>query len=309
MGGEGMLPVRWMAPESLSDATYTPASDIWSYAIVCWEIYSGGMIPYCNMTNVEVYGFLMDNGRLNQPGLMPDAIYQGVCMECWVIDVFRRPEHEDIHNTLSAASQGLTTSKRLDLTLEQSWPCTLTVQRDSAPAFATPRKTLPAAARGGECGEDGARPVTTGRSSPTLAYSPPPEDDDGAASPTAPRSASQSTLKLATGRERPALSEDAHPGVPRQLYENMPSVAEESSACSVPAAAVPAALSRSMYPASCDSDDGGEGDANASSSAPQEQAAILGDDLVVPVYSNVAAHIGSSVSTHEKDGPPSLGRR
>ena len=41
-----MLPVRWMAPESLADGIYTPMSDIWSYGVTLYEIITFGSFPY-----------------------------------------------------------------------------------------------------------------------------------------------------------------------------------------------------------------------------------------------------------------------
>lgn len=45
-GGKGLLPVRWMAPESLKDGVFTCASDVWSYGIVLWEMAMLAEQPY-----------------------------------------------------------------------------------------------------------------------------------------------------------------------------------------------------------------------------------------------------------------------
>ncbi|CAB3990268.1 tyrosine- kinase receptor Tie-1-like, partial [Paramuricea clavata] len=64
---QARLPVKWMAPEDLFHETCTSMSDVWSYGIVLWEIFTIGDSPYPGHKGKEVVNLLETGYRMPKP--------------------------------------------------------------------------------------------------------------------------------------------------------------------------------------------------------------------------------------------------
>uniref|UniRef100_A0A8C0FVV8 Fibroblast growth factor receptor n=1 Tax=Bubo bubo TaxID=30461 RepID=A0A8C0FVV8_BUBBB len=63
----GRLPVKWMAPEALFDRVYTHQSDVWSFGILMWEIFTLGGSPYPGIPVEELFKLLKEGHRMDRP--------------------------------------------------------------------------------------------------------------------------------------------------------------------------------------------------------------------------------------------------
>ncbi|CAI9720557.1 putative molluscan insulin-related peptide(s) receptor [Octopus vulgaris] len=98
-GGNALLPVRWMAPESLKDGIYTSLSDVWSYGVVIWEMATLAAMPYQGLSNSEVVKFVSDGKIMEKPEGCPKRLYSLMLM-CWQYKPKQRPSFKDIINAL-----------------------------------------------------------------------------------------------------------------------------------------------------------------------------------------------------------------
>uniref|UniRef100_A0A8D0CEW2 Tyrosine-protein kinase receptor n=1 Tax=Scleropages formosus TaxID=113540 RepID=A0A8D0CEW2_SCLFO len=94
-GGKGLLPVRWMAPESLKDGVFTAHSDCWSFGVVLWEISTLAEQPYQGLSNEQVLKFVMDGGFLERPDNCPDRLHNLMQM-CWQYNPKLRPTFQEV---------------------------------------------------------------------------------------------------------------------------------------------------------------------------------------------------------------------
>ncbi|KAL1493064.1 hypothetical protein ABEB36_011201 [Hypothenemus hampei] len=81
-GSRGLLPVRWMSPESLKDGVFSSSSDAWSYGVVLWEMATLASQPYQGLSNEQVLRYIMDGGTMQRPEDCPDKLYEVMSM-CW----------------------------------------------------------------------------------------------------------------------------------------------------------------------------------------------------------------------------------
>ncbi|NXE95456.1 FLT3 kinase, partial [Menura novaehollandiae] len=99
--GNARLPVKWMAPESLFERTYTMKSDVWSYGILLWEIFSLGVNPYPGIqVDTNFYKLIQSGFKMDQPYYATKDVY---CMmqSCWALDSRKRPSFSCLVSSLA----------------------------------------------------------------------------------------------------------------------------------------------------------------------------------------------------------------
>ncbi|XP_055840262.1 tyrosine-protein kinase transmembrane receptor Ror [Episyrphus balteatus] len=101
---KSLLPVRWMPSESILYGKFTTESDVWSFGVVLWEIYSYGMQPYYGHSNQEVINMVRSRQLLACPEACPTAVYS-LMIECWHEQSVRRPSFSEISHRLKVWHQ------------------------------------------------------------------------------------------------------------------------------------------------------------------------------------------------------------
>ena len=83
-------PVRWTAPESLSDKKFSSASDVWSFGILVWEMFNPQGVPFEEYDNLQVVAKVSTTMTPNIPDNCPDNIAR-LMKSCWRKEPSKRP--------------------------------------------------------------------------------------------------------------------------------------------------------------------------------------------------------------------------
>ncbi|CAF0910276.1 unnamed protein product [Rotaria sordida] len=112
---DSKIPVKWYAPEAISIGKFTTKSDVWSFGVTLWEMFSYAATPYGDMSGTDVYYFLQHGKRLERPSRCPSSTYQ-LMQKCWEWDEKKRPTFSELLQLLKNDSDYRDTNKTIPIT-------------------------------------------------------------------------------------------------------------------------------------------------------------------------------------------------
>ncbi|KAL7983966.1 hypothetical protein Chor_004506, partial [Crotalus horridus] len=112
----GRLPVKWMAPEALFDRVYTHQSDVWSFGVLLWEIFTLGGSPYPGIPVEELFKLLKEGHRMDKPANCTPDLYM-IMRECWHAVPSQRPTFKQLVEDLDRVLTVTSTDEYIDLSV------------------------------------------------------------------------------------------------------------------------------------------------------------------------------------------------
>ncbi|KAI8511157.1 Endothelial cell-specific molecule 1 [Branchiostoma belcheri] len=103
-GVDELLPLTWMALESIETGEYTCQSDVWSFGVLLWEIATLGQDPCYDgriqLSFLQMVGILRQGIRMTRPPGCPEDLYQ-LMRACWRDVPDTRPTPDGLEQYLS----------------------------------------------------------------------------------------------------------------------------------------------------------------------------------------------------------------
>ncbi|KAI5617592.1 tyrosine-protein kinase CSK [Silurus asotus] len=104
------LPIKWTSPEALREkvvfaymtvsmSKFSTKSDVWSYGILLWEIYSFGRVPYPRIPLKDVVPRVEKGYKMEAPDGCPPVVYD-IMKQCWTLEPAMRPSFRALKENL-----------------------------------------------------------------------------------------------------------------------------------------------------------------------------------------------------------------
>ncbi|XP_014913090.1 tyrosine-protein kinase Tec [Poecilia latipinna] len=94
------FPVKWSPPEVFNYCKFSSKSDVWSYGVLMWEVFTEGQMPFDQSLNHEVVAMVTNGHRLFRPKMAPPALYD-IMQLCWDNRPEERPSFSQLYLMLS----------------------------------------------------------------------------------------------------------------------------------------------------------------------------------------------------------------
>eukprot|EP00096_Caligus_rogercresseyi_P011249 TRINITY_DN436_c0_g1_i1.p1 TRINITY_DN436_c0_g1~~TRINITY_DN436_c0_g1_i1.p1 ORF type:complete len:224 (+),score=57.83 TRINITY_DN436_c0_g1_i1:55-672(+) len=118
MSSSSNIPIKWLAPECLTNKVYSIASDVWAFGVTLWEMFSYGAIPnlsgcedFFNERSSEETHFadmqkfveaLLEGRRLPRRNDVSLIVYNELMSPCWEGDPKNRPNFTELKRMISS---------------------------------------------------------------------------------------------------------------------------------------------------------------------------------------------------------------
>ncbi|XP_033839515.1 tyrosine-protein kinase Tec [Periophthalmus magnuspinnatus] len=99
------FPVKWSPPEVFNFCKYSSKSDVWSFGVLMWEVFTEGRMPFEQNSNHEVVTMVMHGHRLYRPKLASEIIY-GLMQKCWHERPDKRPSFKELASQIDGILEG-----------------------------------------------------------------------------------------------------------------------------------------------------------------------------------------------------------
>ena len=109
-----LMPIKWLAPECISQRLYTHKSDVWSYGVTCWELFTFGAKPFEEVPVKDIYLHVKSGMRLAQPSTTTLNVYMNL-IKCWINEPDSRPSFNQLQKEFEKMSKDSTRYLRIQV--------------------------------------------------------------------------------------------------------------------------------------------------------------------------------------------------